>query len=234
MFVRIKKKSESRWQVQVVSTDRSSGKPRQKIVKNIGSANSSEEKQVLIDLGQQAIMDIENAKNPVLPFANPEDFHAPRSRKPAANISLRGTEEKARINQGFEMVMKPLFNDMDIDVGKDEVNETIGFLAMSTAYCPSSKLKAQQIISEQFQQDIGLHKLYRCLDELADNEESIKKSIGQKTISLFENKEDVMFFDETTRSFESKNSDDLRDFGFRALVADSFTDFLGKLHTIDY
>jgi len=214
VFVRAKKKSESRWQVQVVSTDRSSGKPRQKIVKNIGSANSSEEKEALLELGRKAIIDIENDRNPVLPFADPEDFHTPKSRKPATNISLKTTKEEARINRGFEMVMKPLFNDMDIDVGKGEVNETIGYLAMTRAFQPTSKLKAKQIISEQFQKEIDLHKIYRCLDHLADNEESIKKCIGRKTIDLFEDKVDVMFFDVTTLSFESKDSDDLRNFGF--------------------
>ena len=214
MFVRAKKKSTSRWQIQVVATDRSSGKPKQKIVQNIGSAKSVEEKETLLEIGREAIVQIENSKNPVLPFADPKDFHAPKSRRPATNISLHSTEEETRINQGFEMVMKPLFKDLGINVGSDETNEIIGSLAVARAFQPSSKLKARQIIKEHFNEEIELHKIYRCLDRLAENENSIKKAIGEKTLSLFDNKVDVMFFDVTTLAFESQNSDDLRDFGF--------------------
>jgi|GEM_PF-6721657 len=58
MFVRAKKKTEDRWQIQIVETVKVDGKSRQQIVQNIGTARSSEELEILKSMGERAVIDL--------------------------------------------------------------------------------------------------------------------------------------------------------------------------------
>lgn len=214
MFVRKKKKAESRWQIQIVESKKVDGKTKQIIVSNIGTARSEDELVEMMAIGEKSLIEIKNRRNPVLPFAKPEEFHQPKKRSETPSLNLNLMKEVKRVNKGFDMVMKPLFDEMGFDCGDEETNGIVGSLAVARAFEPTSKLKAQKILSSKFDQEIDLHKIYRSLDSLADNEESIKQKIGQKSLDLLNNKVDVMFFDVTTLAFESQKSDDLRAFGF--------------------
>ena len=70
MFVRAKKKAECRWQVQVVETTKVNGQPRQRIVRNVGTAYSEKEVTDFKAIGESIIVEMQNEKNPVLPFAD--------------------------------------------------------------------------------------------------------------------------------------------------------------------
>nr|WP_129408566.1 hypothetical protein [Marinitoga lauensis] len=48
-----------------------------------------------------------------------------------------------------------------------------------------------------------LHWLYRTLDILADNKESIEKHMYNQRISLFNTTVDLVFYDVTTLAFET-------------------------------
>lgn len=214
MFVRAKKKTENRWQVQIVETNLVSGKPRQKIVRNIGTAHNKREVDDFKAVGESIIIEMKNAQQPVLSFADPSEFHAPAKRKTGESVNIKSLREIKRLNQGYEAVMKPLFDDMALDLGDEEANETIGSLVLARAFKPSSKLQAKKTLEKHFDRDIPLHKIYRAIDRLADNEMSVKQAITKKTFDLFSDRVDIMFFDVTTLAFESQVSGDLKDFGY--------------------
>lgn len=213
MFVRAKKKAEDRWQVQIVETQVINGKPRQKIVRNVGTAYSDKELMDFKAIGESIVIEIKNAKQPVLDFADPADLHAPKKRTRGPAVNLKSLKEEKRINQGFDLVMKPLFEDMDLEFG-NKGEEVISSLVMARAFEPSSKLKAHQNLKKYFDKDIPLNQIYRSMETLADKESAIKKSIANKTFDLLSNKVDIMFFDVTTLSFESQIADEIRDFGY--------------------
>ena len=52
------------------------------------------------------------------------------------------------------------------------------------------------------------------MDRLSRQEEFVKNLVWQSTLSLFQEKVDVLFFDVTTLYFESVESDELRAFGY--------------------
>ena len=214
MFVRAKKKFEDRWQVQIVETKTVGGKPRQKIVRNVGTAHNERELQDFKAVGESIIVEINNAQTPVLGFADPDEFHASKKRVKGESINIKSLNEEKRINQGFQQVMKPLFDDMALEFDNPETSEIVSSLVMARAFKPSSKLKSQETLAKYFDLEIPLHKIYRSMDSLADKEASIKKSIADKTFDLLNHQVDIMFFDVTTLSFESQKSDEIRNFGY--------------------
>lgn len=220
MFVRAKKKSEDRWQIQIVESVRTDGKIQQKIVRNVATAKNQQEVEDFTAVANRMIIQIESERQPLLAFADPADFYAPKTRKktkgtPAdLTINLNSLVEEKRINQGFDAVMRPLFSEFNISVNKPSLNPVIESMVVARAFQPSSKLKTQKILSEHFDLDIPLHYFYESLDYLSDNEMNIKKSIAKKTLDIFNNKVDILFFDVTTLYFESFEADDLRNFGF--------------------
>ena len=56
---------------------------------------------------------------------------------------------------------------------------------MARAFKPSSKLQAKKILEKYFDREIPLHKIYKAIDHLAENEVSIKQAVAGKTFDLF-------------------------------------------------
>jgi transposase len=79
---------------------------------------------------------------------------------------------------------------------------------------PVSKRKTSTILEIDKGIEIPLEKIYRMMDKAYANEEQIKKKICDQTLSLFNQKVDVAFFDVTTLYFESFTPDELRASGF--------------------
>ena len=213
MFVRSKKKSESKWQIQIVESIRVDGKTRQKILRNVATARSEKERLDFIELAESIAVEMRNKRQPVLGFADPKEIHKSRKRSEDP-IKVSSLEVEKQVCDGFETVMKPIFKELEITTGDTKTDDTICALTMARAFKPSSKLAAHKYLKKHLDVDIPLHDIYRSLDKLADKEEPIKKAICNKTLDLFNRKVDIMFFDVTTLSFESQKSDELREFGF--------------------
>ena len=79
---------------------------------------------------------------------------------------------------------------------------------------PSSKRETASFLEQDYGIKAPLEKIYRLMDHISDCEGEIKQRIAFSTLSLFENKLNVLFFDVTTLYFESTRQDELRDFGF--------------------
>lgn len=79
---------------------------------------------------------------------------------------------------------------------------------------PVSKRKSAKEIKKNTDEEIDLDRIYRMMDKVYENTNSIKDLIKSSTLSLFNYKVDVAFFDVTTLYFESFTPDNLRNFGF--------------------
>lgn len=87
-------------------------------------------------------------------------------------------------------------------------------LVMARIAWPSSKLRSSENLSKHFNVDITVQKIYRCMDELENQEQHIQGILFNAFRPLIGEKVEVLFFDVTTLYFESENEDDLRRFGF--------------------
>ena len=224
MFVLAKKKDERRWQVQIVESVRAGKSVKQKILRNVGVAHTEKELDEFKRIAEAAIISIKVARQPVLPFVNPEEFYAPaRIRKPVKDVvAISKLREEKRVNEGIQDVFGNIYKELGLNqlidgTSKDEQwNEVLEAAVTARIMEPASKRATSEIIREDFDLDIPVQKIYRMLDHLADAEELAKKAVARNTLALFGGEVDVMFFDVTTLYFESIERDELREFGFRA------------------
>lgn len=222
MFVRIKKKDENRWHVQIVESVRVGADVKQKIVRSIGVAHSPQEVAQFKKIGEKAIVDIMNARQPVLAFEDPEVVYAPSSRrKPVSDkVKLSDLKEESRIIEGIPEIFGSVYEQMgaaELIRGTDKDskwNEILKACVLARIAEPASKLATSEILFRDFGMDVPVQKIYRMLDHLADHEEEAKKLVAAHTISLIGGKVSIAFFDVTTLYFESIEQDELRSFGF--------------------
>ena len=222
MFVRAKQKDESRWQVQILESVREGSKVRQKTIRNIGVALNQEELHNFKKIAEAAIVSMKNARNPVLPIFDPFDFHSPIPKKKPVDPEARvkDLQHVQTFNDGIREVFGKVFDDLKLheiirDSRKDfEWNAILKAHVLARIAKPESKRAASMRLEQDFGIDIPLEKAYRMMDHVEKQENRIKGRIKQATLSLFEEKVDVLFFDVTTLYFESFTADELRNFGF--------------------
>lgn len=221
MFVVAKKKSENRWQVQVVESVRKGKSVRQKIVRNVGTAYSEKELSEFKRIGEAAVISIQNARRPVL--FDPEDFYAPNKRAKSVEndqVRMKNLREEKRIVEGIPDIFGKIYEELGFDkllTGSNndaDWNAILKAMVLSRLASPQSKLASAQFISDVFDIKIPIHKIYRMLDLLADANNRVQSIVAQRTRALFHDKVDVLFFDVTTLYFESIVRDELKNFGF--------------------
>lgn len=140
---------------------------------------------------------------------------------------LEGSElhEIARYNYGFPLVIRKLFKIYNLDRHLKNIskNKGLGFcMADILTLLLSERLHdpVSKYASYANQQDylgipqIELQWIYRSLDYLHDNQESIKQLIYSKGRNLFNQNLDVVFYDVTTFYFDSSVEDGFREKGF--------------------
>jgi transposase len=80
---------------------------------------------------------------------------------------------------------------------------------------PSSKRATVEYLKSYFDEDYGLHKIYRYLDSLNDTKrEEIQAISVRHTMEVYGGKIGVLFYDVTTLYFDSDKPDKLRKPGF--------------------
>ena len=222
MFVRAKQKDDSRWQVQIIESVREGANVRQKTVRNIGVAYNERELHDFKKIAEAAIVSMKNAIKPVLPIFDPYDFHKPRSKKKPVDPDARIENLKhiQTFNDGIRGVFGKVFDDLSLDqvisgTKKDhEWNAILKANVLARICHPESKRATADRLKNDFAIEVPLEKTYRMMDHISKQETRIKSKIKQTTLSLFEEKVDVLLFDVTTLYFESFKQDELRDFGF--------------------
>ena len=222
MYIRVKNRENGKKSVQIVETFRRGTNVHQKILRHVGQAENDREVDVLKQLAQSIIVEIKNEKQPVLPLFAPEDIYC--SQKPKAptddTVAIKELREEQRIVTGIGEVFGKLYSDLGFDTllrgtrKNAQWNTILKSCVLARLANPVSKRRTASLLEEDYAIKISLEKIYRMMDHVAEKEETIKKAVGQTTLSLFNQTVDVLFFDVTTLYFESVVKDELRDFGY--------------------
>lgn len=222
MYVRTKQKPNGKTSVQIVESYRHTDKVRQKIVRHVGQAVTEREVEELKRLAETIIIEMKNAREPVLPCFSPEDIYGKKA-SPAISdekVDIRGLREEQRIVEGIGDVFGRLYEDLGLRKGmgdkrKDDAwNEILKACVLARIANPVSKYRPASMLEEDYGIRIALQKIYRMMDRLVEREQEIKDTIAGSTLGLFGGRVDVLFFDVTTLYFESVIQDELRNFGF--------------------
>lgn len=223
MFVRVKKKDDKRWQISIVESIREGKAVRQKIVRNVGTAYNEREIDEFKRIGEVAIIHMKAAAKPVLSFADPADFHAPKKRKKTIKeelVDINDLREEKRINEGYSDIFSDLYKEVGLDESikctknDREWNDVIESTVIARIADPKSKLATLRQLEDNFDIKIPFQKIYRAMDRLVKCESTVKSIIRKHTMGIFNEKVDVLFFDVTTLYFESITSDEIKNFGF--------------------
>lgn len=225
MFIRIKKNG-SKTHVQIVSNERKGEQVRQKIIRHVGVAHKDHEIEDLRQFAAKILNEhrIEAGLKPrriqakklsdglrQLPF----DFD-----EADKSVDIAGLREEARVNDGFMDIFGKLFDELGFhkvikDTGRDRFwSELLKRCTIARIIDPQSKLATTQMWKDLQDEDVNIDRLYQMMDVVGKFEDDFKKQVAAKTLAIFDNQVDVLFFDVTTLYFESFEPDELRNFGF--------------------
>lgn len=201
-FLRVENKKSGRY-LRIISSYRENGKPRHKTLFNLGKAEDYTPEQLqriglkLYELGGGSLK----------------------------KLLGENVQELGRYNYGFYQLYSKVFDYFGISsflnksVNKKQKGTDLAgsilLMLLERLHDPSSKLRSY------FHQDeylgikaVELHHLYRSLDFLADNQQTIQKLIYQTGRNLFNQVLDIVFYDVTTFYFDSEKEGGLRQKGF--------------------
>ena len=134
-------------------------------------------------------------------------------------------EELDRYNYGF-IAYKNIWNRFKLDdildsISKDkkiqfDFKNIVFSMVIDRLLKPKSKFALFGNKDDYFKinDDLKLHHIYRSLDILSDNKDSIEIKLFKRNKSLFNISTDIVFYDVTTFYYESKNENDLKRFGY--------------------
>lgn len=234
MFVRTKSTPNSpRKSIQIVETYRKDGKVKQKILRYIGIAMNDNEVEKLKAIANDAIVELEKQRREESAQLNlfntsEEEYSklnrlkAGRKKKksieeilPPSQVSLDDIVEKDRIIEGIHEAAGSVYDDIYQNLLKTKKDKNLlKDIVLSRLSNPCSKHKTQKILLEQFDKPHHLDAIYRLMDKVHDNIDSVKLETFLKTASLMPQGIDLLLFDVTTLYFESETDDDLRKYGY--------------------
>lgn len=221
MFIRVKKKPNGKRAVQVVESYRRADKVTQKIIRHVGQGVTDKEIEELKKIADSIIIETKNNRQPVLPFIKPEDMYSKLKKRPTKDlVNISDLKEEQRVIDGFNDVLGKLYSDLNLDTvikrtkKNRQWNDILKTLAIARVSNPESKKRTSSFLEQDYGIKIPLEKIYRTMDHVFECEDIIKKHIAESTLSLFNDKVDILFFDVTTLYFESFLADGLREFGF--------------------
>ena len=225
MFIRLRKRESGHTQIQIVENVRKGATVKQKIVRNVATAKTDKEIEQFSAIAESAIVDLQNERNPVLPFLDPREVHLPKSKKSPRSsvedvVSVKNIRHEASFNDGWRAVFGAVYDEMGMSgvlqtpKKSDDWNALLRDLVIARLADPSSKRQSQRIMKAKLQEDHSLDRIYALLDHMDKNESRIKSRVLSATKSIFPEPIDILFFDVTTLYFESVSKDDLKSFGF--------------------
>ena len=210
--------------VQIVESRRDDkGRPRQRIIRNMGSAPAGEALQALLHVAKMELAKLSEQEQPTLFPAEQmaEMIMEARSRpqkddKPLPIADARLLKEDKRLVMGFHEVFGTFYRQMGFDRlwgARHRMSARLFRQAvlMRLADHGGSKLSHCRKLSKDHGVEHSVDKVYRMMDRL--DEERIgrlREIVSGEVRSLVEGKIEVVFFDVTTISFASEQQDELR------------------------
>ena len=241
MFIRTTSTPNSpRRSVKVVASYRDGFKVRQKIIFHVGIANDDAEIAKLKRMGEEYIVNAkrkleEHSKQGTL-FAVPleddlkgiaaaAETATKKGRKPRTDlqdilapsqVTLDDVTEECRVVEGIHEVAGHVYDDIGFStlLKTKHDKELLKDLVLARLGCPASKHRTQAILKRQFNKSHDMDRIYRVLDKLHPQIDTLKKITFQKTCSLLPEPVDILLFDVTTLYLESVTTDELRNFGY--------------------
>lgn len=225
VFVRVKATPNSpRRSVQIVESRRTGSKVQQVIVRHVGVAMDDAEEKELLRLGEVICEKMEAERSETLPLFAPEEVvgsyrkRGPRpggaSARPASEVRLSDVVEEQRVIEGIGEVFGRLFHDLGFAKLLPKQASVIEATVLARCANPVSKHRTAALLEEDYGIRLPLDQIYRMMDELYEQRESVQQTVREATLSLFPGPIDVIFFDVTTLYFESVVEDELRGFGY--------------------
>jgi transposase len=195
MFVRQKRNKSGKISVQVI--DKSTGGYR--VLKTVGC---SSDERVVFKLVQEAEHWIIQKRGIIeLDFDNDRQY---------VTALLDGIESLE--NVGIELLLGKIFDEIGFNQIKDELFRV---LVLSRLSCPVSKLKTTDYLSKYHNINIDVQTVYRYMDKLHSEQKGKVQEISYRhTLSILDNKMNIVFYDVTTMYFEIESEDDIRKAGF--------------------
>jgi transposase len=236
MFIRVKTTPNSpRKSIQIVESTRVGDKIRQKIVRYVGIAMDDQEEAKLKDLAVTIIEKLLAERYETAPqkdmFTPPtlEELKTHFSQKtgrrpqkrledilPPSQVPLDQVVEEARVVEGVHEIAGAVYEQLGYAnlLRTPRARQALQDLVLARLVYPCSKYKTQKILERQFKQPHALNSLYRVMDKVYTQIDTIKQRTFLSTQSLFPRGVDLMLFDVTTLYFESTEVDDLRKYGY--------------------
>ncbi len=222
MFVRIKERKNGSKAVQIVESHRTGQKVHQTIVRHVGQGMTDKEVAALKSLAESLIVQFESQRQPSLPFVDPSSVYGKKEKQVESEdlVKVSNLREEQRVIDGIGEVFGKLYDDLRFNrlirgTRKNaQWNRILKDCVMARLANPCSKRRTASMLEEDYGIKIPLDRIYRMMDVVAAQESEIKNKIGKSTLSLFQEKVDVLFFDVTTLYFESQVEDLLKRFGY--------------------
>lgn len=165
-----------------------------------------------------------------------DNFKASGALQRLANSLLQLTDKKeskqksdlielGRFNWGAAKIVRSLWERYKLDKiflflkkkakYKINIEENIFHMVLNRLVSPDSKLGLYENHKRfLFTNTISLHEIYRTLDFLSENKESIETLLFETSKDVFNQEIDFVFYDVTTFHFESTSVDLMKKFGF--------------------
>ena len=223
MFVRtVKRKNTENLGVQIVESYRNSqGKPRQRIVRNMGSAPPGDALKELVRIAEIEKQKLLHNKKPSLfpPDTMAKIVIESRRRKqeskplPIANARL--LKEHKRLTVGFHEVFGELYSQLGFDRvwgARHRMSARLFEQAvMMRLAAPGQSKSAHARLSAGHGVEVSVEKFYRMMDGVDEKRiDFLQRIVSREVMGLLGGKVDVVFFDVTTLSFASEEEDSLR------------------------
>ena len=224
MFVRLVKKNNDHVSVRIVENRREGKKVKQKTICCVGHTHKSNKDKIEMfkRLGHNLIRDMKEEMQMV--FSGIQDSTRPPVRQeeyPEGMVQVKSLKEESRISLGASDIFGMAYEQLklgEVFTGQGykqrEVSDLLKEIVLSRLEKPESKRKSVESIKKRKQREVDLDRVYRMMDKVSGKEREIKEKLYKRTLSLFKERMDVVFFDVTTLYFESFVSDELKRPGF--------------------
>ncbi len=202
MFIKVTK-SKNYHYLQLVESYREDGKNKHKVIANLGRFDQLEGNKTIMGLAKR-LLHIAGATPPQLPTHIEE-----HSRLYYGHIVYQKIWEKYKLDALLDNLSSAYKIQYDF-------RAAIYYLVIHRLLIGGSKHKSyrEQPRFYGLEQHLEQQHIYRSLDILAANKDTIEQQLFEKQRNLFNMKIDVVFYDLTTFHFESNLADELRNFGY--------------------
>lgn len=203
--------------VMICESIRIKDKVLQKTIRQVGTARNDAELNAFLKAAQMMMHEIECERAGGQLFDDFEVLHdegAAKNEK-KTRVKVANLKEIEKRIDGPIDIFSHIAESMKIDsILEPEKNELLKHLISLRISEPASKLRTRDILEKKAGFQCSVDAIYRLLSELGSKVDDVNKTVCNAARDLFDSKVDLMFFDVTTLYFESKNQDELRDFGF--------------------